>query len=224
MSGAELVRVARNEGITVVWLVRLAPTLKKNMSPRMPRNVRPSPAGSSVRLIAPIFSFDCSLSSPAPRRYTVCIRNAARSAILVFLDRLPHAILLHAEGRIVFANARMHRLLGAAPGELEGIPLDSLAQPDDIAALRTLAQSELPRELAILKSDGTEVWVQVEGLQISFDGRDVEQLSMTDVSARRNAEEGRREMAELTRRQEEQLEHSTRLAELGEMAASISSR
>ena len=122
----------------------------------------------------------------------------------------------------MFANARMHRLLGAAPGELEGIPLDSLAQPDDIAALRTLAQSELPRELAILKSDGTEVWVQVEGLQISFDGRDVEQLSMTDVSARRNAEEGRREMAELTRRQEEQLEHSTRLAELGEMAASIS--
>ena len=45
---------------------------------------------------------------------------------------------------------------------------------------------------------------------------------MTDVSARREAEEGRRELAELARRQEEQLEHSTRLAELGEMAAAIS--
>jgi C4-dicarboxylate-specific signal transduction histidine kinase len=45
---------------------------------------------------------------------------------------------------------------------------------------------------------------------------------MTDVSARREAEAGRRELAELSRRQEEQLEHSTRLAEMGEMAASIS--
>jgi two-component system, LuxR family, sensor histidine kinase TtrS len=50
--------------------------------------------------------------------------------------------------------------------------------------------------------------------------RDV--ISVTDLTARREAEEKRRELVDLARRQEEQLEHSTRLAELGEMAAAIS--
>ncbi len=50
--------------------------------------------------------------------------------------------------------------------------------------------------------------------------RDV--ISVTDVTARRKAEEKQQELADLARRQEEQLEHSTRLAELGEMAAAIS--
>jgi C4-dicarboxylate-specific signal transduction histidine kinase len=40
--------------------------------------------------------------------------------------------------------------------------------------------------------------------------------------AHRSVEIRRRELADLARRQEEQLEHSTRLAELGEMAAAIS--
>jgi two-component system C4-dicarboxylate transport sensor histidine kinase DctB len=44
----------------------------------------------------------------------------------------------------------------------------------------------------------------------------------TGREAHRSAETRRQELAELARRQEEQLEHSTRLAELGEMAAAIS--
>jgi two-component system sensor histidine kinase DctS len=193
------------------------------MSPAMPQKVRPSPAGRSVLLIAPIFVFDSSLSSPAPRRYTVCIRNAAWSAILVFLDGLPHAILLHSEGRIVFANQRMHRLLGAPPGDLERTPLESLVRPEDASVLRAVVlENELPQELPLLRRDGTLVWVQVEAGRVSVEGRSAQQLGVTDVTARRTAEEARHELAELARRQEEQLEHSTRLAELGEMAASIS--
>jgi C4-dicarboxylate-specific signal transduction histidine kinase len=131
-------------------------------------------------------------------------------------------VILHAGGRITFANARMHLLAGADPGTLEGAALDCLAAPDDAAVLRTLSQSELPREIALVKRDGSRVWVQAEGARVCIDGAEVEQLSLTDVSARRDAEAARRELAELSRRQEEQLEHSTRLAEMGEMAASIS--
>jgi PAS domain S-box-containing protein len=139
------------------------------------------------------------------------------------LNGLPHGIILQKEGRIVFANDRMHVLLGAEPGALEGMPLGSLVQPEDAAAMRTLAKdSGLPRELMLSRRDGTRVWVQVEAAPVIVDGESFEQLSVTDVSARRDAEEGRRELVELARRQEEQLEHSTRLAELGEMAASIS--
>jgi C4-dicarboxylate-specific signal transduction histidine kinase len=46
--------------------------------------------------------------------------------------------------------------------------------------------------------------------------------ALAGESARRESEEKRRGLVELARCQEEQLEHSTRLAELGEMAAAIS--
>jgi len=42
-----------------------------------------------------------------------------------------------------------------------------------------------------------------------------------DITARKDAEAKRRELAETARNQEEQLVHSTRLAELGEMAAAV---
>jgi C4-dicarboxylate-specific signal transduction histidine kinase len=122
----------------------------------------------------------------------------------------------------VFANAGMHRLLGFQPGALAGTFLESFAQPEEAAVLRTLAHTELPRELVVVRNDGTRIWVQAEGARVPGDGPGVEQLSLTDVSARRDAEAGQRELVELCRRQEEQLEHSTRLAEMGEMAASIS--
>ncbi|MGO9310017.1 MAG: two-component system sensor histidine kinase NtrB [Spirochaetia bacterium] len=139
------------------------------------------------------------------------------------LDRLPHGIIIHSGGRIVFANERMHNFLCAPPGALEGTLLDSLAQPDDAAVLRSIAENpDLPRELPLRRRDGTTLWAQVEAAPIAMDGETLSQLSVIDVGARRDAEEGRRQLSELSRRQEEQLEHSTRLAELGEMAASIS--
>jgi PAS domain S-box-containing protein len=226
ISGAELVRVARNEGMTVVWLVKLAPIPKKNMSPVMPQNVRPS-LGCSVLHIAPISEFAASLSRRADRRYTPGIGKAARYVILALtrrlLERLSHGIIVHAGGRVLFANQGICRLLGAAPGSLDGVLVESLVRPDDLPTLKALARdAELPHELPLLRADGASVWVQAQGTRVRIAGERVDVLSVTDMSARREAEEARRQMTDLVRRQEEQLEHSTRLAEVGEMAASIS--
>jgi C4-dicarboxylate-specific signal transduction histidine kinase len=87
---------------------------------------------------------------------------------------------------------------------------------------RLAADPGLPRELPLVRRDGSLVWVEAAEYQVDFEGVAASQVSVTDVSARREAEEKRRELVELSRRQEEQLEHSTRLAELGEMAAAIS--
>ncbi len=142
---------------------------------------------------------------------------------LDLLERVSQGVLLHREGRVLFANERMHRLLGCAPGTLKDAPLDSLVRPQDAAALRALAlDPDLPRELPLLRRDGFPVWVQAVGVRVRLEAGEAELVSVTDVSARREAEESRREMADFARRQEEQLEHSTRLAEVGEMAASIS--
>ena len=70
MSGAELVSVARNEGITVVWLVKLAPMPKKNMSPGCPRMCALLPRAAACGSSRQSSAFNCSLSSCGPRRYT----------------------------------------------------------------------------------------------------------------------------------------------------------
>jgi PAS domain S-box-containing protein len=168
-----------------------------------------------------------SLSRRADRLYTAGIGKAARYVILALtrrlLERVSHGIIVHGDGRVLFANQGICRLLGAAPGSLEGVLLETLVRPEDAPTLKALVKDpELPHELPLLRRDGMSVWVQAEGARARFAGQGIELLSVTDVSARRDAEEGRRQLAELARRQEEQLEHSTRLAELGEMAASIS--
>jgi PAS domain S-box-containing protein len=167
------------------------------------------------------------LSRRADRRYTPGIGKAARYVILALtrrlLERLSHGIIVHAGGRVLFANHGICRMLGAAQGKLDGVLVETLVRPEDAPTLRALAaDSELPHELPLLRRNGTIVWVQAQGARVRIAGESVELLSITDVSVRRDAEEARRQMADLVRRQEEQLEHSTRLAEVGEMAASIS--
>jgi PAS domain S-box-containing protein len=141
----------------------------------------------------------------------------------VFMEHALQGVFIHRDGRLVFANERLCRLLGFEPGSLVGAPLVSLTRTEDGAALSRLAADPgIPCELPLLRRDGSPVWVEAAEYPVEFEGAAAAQVSVTDVSARREAEEKRRELVELSRRQEEQLEHSTRLAELGEMAAAIS--
>jgi signal transduction histidine kinase len=134
-----------------------------------------------------------------------------------------HGVLLLRGGTIAMANVAACRLLGREPGSLDGTPFASLLRPEDGAAGRAVVgEPDLPHELDLLRRDGSLVPVQALAARIRVDGQGLDAVSVTDVSARREAEEGQRALADLSRRQEEQLEHSTRLAELGEMAASIS--
>ena len=104
-----------------------------------------------------------------------------------------------------------------------GVPLDAFLGREEGRLLRApLDGSELPREIPLVRRDGSQVWVEAAGSRVDFAGGEAALISVTDVTARREAEEKRRELVDLSRRQEEQLEHSTRLAELGEMAAAIS--
>ena len=77
-------------------------------------------------------------------------------------------------------------------------------------------------ECRLLRADNTVLWVEGARSGTIYQGEEAELLNLYDISQRKEAESSGRELAELARRQEEQLEHSTRLAELGEMAAAIS--
>jgi len=153
------------------------------------------------------------------------IAAAARFSIspevLEALHAVSHGVLLLHDGTITFANRAACRLVGA--DDLAGRSLDSLLGPEDARTGRVVSREpDLPRELSLLRADGSPVFVQAFAVPVLADGVSLDVVSLVDVGPRREAEEARRSLAELTRRQEAQLEHSTRLAELGEMAASIS--
>jgi PAS domain S-box-containing protein len=147
----------------------------------------------------------------------------SEAAARAFVEHSPQGVLVYRGERVMFGNGRLCQLLGWDAASIVNVPLASLVRPEDAPALLALADTpDLPRELPLLKRDGSSVWVEAAGAQVEYHGSSAVLLSITDVSGRREAESKRRELAELARRQEEQLEHSTRLAELGEMAAAIS--
>ncbi len=122
-------------------------------------------------------------------------------------------------------------MLGREPAALVGALLSSLVRPEDAEALPP--PEGAVREVAFLKADGSLAWFDASASALQSDLRLEEPdlssvpgrialVSLADAAARRDAEEKRRSLAQLARCQEEQLEHSTRLAELGEMAAAIS--
>jgi PAS domain S-box-containing protein len=139
------------------------------------------------------------------------------------LESSTMGVLVHRDGQVIFANERLSRLLGWEPGSMVGAALDAILGPEAVRSARSLeAGNELPHEILLVRRNGSPVWVEAAASRVEFGGAEAALLSITDLTASREAEEKRRELVELSRRQEEQLEHSTRLAELGEMAAAIS--
>ena len=144
-----------------------------------------------------------------------------RGVVTAFVETVPQAALLARDGRIIAANGRACRMLGRE--SLQGMDLAALARPEDIAFLfGSDGREPEAREVAFTRGDGSPAWVEAAGARVPWDGGTAVLVSMVDAGARRAAEEKTHSLAELARCQEEQLEHSTRLAELGEMAAAIS--
>ena len=141
----------------------------------------------------------------------------------VLRDGSPLAILVHADGRVLSANDRFHRILARDPGSLAGAPLSSFIPADEMTRFLSLAVlAGEPGEFQLTRPDSSPVWIEATAAAVMQGDVRAVLVMAGDISTRKEAERERRELAELARKQEEQLEHSTRLAELGGMAAAIS--
>ena len=148
------------------------------------------------------------------RRYRVLIENDVRGIAVCRTEE------------ILFANARLGEMLGRSARELVGSSPEDLVSPEDRPAFRLLesqgqADGHRP-ELRLARADGTFLWVEAATSPTDFGEQPALLINFDDITARKEAEARRRELAEIARKQEEQLEHTARLAELGEMAAAIS--
>jgi PAS domain S-box-containing protein len=138
-------------------------------------------------------------------------------------------VFVYRDHTILFANRRCADLLGCTPESLIGRSVRAIFHEADRERLPRLAErpnpgdlGELRHEARLLRVDGSALWIEGNSVLTRFRGEPAVLVNVYDISQRKQAETKERELSELARKQGEQLVHSTRLAELGEMAAAIS--
>ena len=118
-----------------------------------------------------------------------------RLAMTSLVENLPDAIFDRADdGTIALAEGRVAGLLGRAPAELVGRPLDALLAPEDRSKFEQVVLTATPHghsvgEFAVTGRDGTPVWCEVTAwVAPSIGGGMVTRTLFRDISARRRLE------------------------------------
>jgi PAS domain S-box-containing protein len=129
-------------------------------------------------------------------------RGEAESALIEserryrdLVDLSPDAILVHADGRFVFANEAAARLLGAgAPSDLMGKPFLEIVHPDDRRVVEQRVRAEeagIPAPLLeqrFVRLDGRVIDVEVAGIPIAYGEQRGGQIVVRDITDRKRAE------------------------------------
>ncbi len=106
------------------------------------------------------------------------------------------AILVHAQGRIVYANSSAAKLLGVeSPAALDHRPMLDLVHPEDRDAVRQRTRyvlanhaPSLRTEFRFLRPDGSTIAAEVSGTCIPYRGTDAVLVVCRDVSEKRASE------------------------------------
>ena len=147
---------------------------------------------------------------------------------LLIENSLTMTFVYREDFRIIYANSRFFKVLGHAEMDLAGIGLwDVICKEDagDVKELITVRRenplADLRYECRYVRSDGRVLWMDVASGVIDFRGERAVLVNAYDITSKKKAELERERLTSLARKQEDQLVHSTRLAELGEMAAAV---
>ncbi|RPJ53740.1 MAG: PAS domain S-box protein, partial [Methanobacteriota archaeon] len=112
------------------------------------------------------------------------------------IELAPDAVLIHRDGKILYANSAGVKLFGASsPGDLIGRAILDTIHPDYRAQVLSFVQRELQGEMTpllqhkALRLDGTSVWVEGRGVRTIIDGRPATQVIVRDISDRKKAED-----------------------------------
>ena len=138
------------------------------------------------------------------------------------VELAPDGILVHCEGRIVFANrAAAHHFGADEPESLVGMRVMDLVHPDysrqvteRIGRLQTAGETVPLVEEKLLRLDGTTFQAEIAAVGITYEGRPGVQVVVRDITERHRAEAAMREL-------ESQLRHAQKMEAVGQLAGGI---
>ena len=116
------------------------------------------------------------------------------------VEWMPEPMIVHGTGRVLYVNPAAIKMFGAtSASDLVGKPMLDLIHPDfrkvvsERVGHNAKSGSSTPMlEQKLLKVDGSVIDVEVQGIQMYFDGRPAVQAVMRDVTDRKVTEEAQR--------------------------------
>jgi PAS domain S-box-containing protein len=129
------------------------------------------------------------------------------------IEMSPDAILIHDEGRILYANPATAQLFSVSnSNDLIGKDPFTVIHPDSHAIGRAIAQETMggittpPTEILVIRRDGMLLTVEGRGRRIQYQGKTAVELILRDVTERKKADQQLKEYAENLKRANEDLE------------------
>ena len=161
------------------------------------------------------------MGSSLVRKHAEAALQESRERYQTLVNLSPDAIVVDVDGTVMFANPAAAVLFGAqSPGDVVGATVSERVHPDfrslvaERAAQVAAGRVSLPREIVMLRLDGSPVEVEATAARIEFDGHPARQVVFRDITERRQAEARHREL-------ERQLLESQKLESLGVLAGGI---
>lgn len=137
-------------------------------------------------------------------------------------------IFIYKNDHIIFANEQFIKMMDSTEANILNKSIWDIIYSEDQPKVKGLLEkrykgevTDLHYEVRFQKISGELIWVDLLSSPIKYEKEPSVIVNIYDVTAKKQAEEKEQELFDLTVKQEEQLVHSTRLAELGEMAAGV---
>jgi PAS domain S-box-containing protein len=154
--------------------------------------------------------------------------DVSRARYRLLIQKSLAGIFVYRDEKILFCNDRLASLLGYEKDRLIGEPVWRLIHEQEQPRLHEYIRrrkeegvADMHYEARLVTRKGRVVWADIASSLLDYEGSPAVLVNVYDITARKEAERKRRELMRLAHEQEEQLVHSSRLAELGEMTAAI---